>query len=293
MNRTLIGALSALALSAGAIGVGATTATAADANSRAIAAQSVNTTVAAKPKAVTFEGAVALSNCSGSVVKLPNSTDQDRALVMSNGHCLDEGFPAPGKVVVNKPSSRSFTLLNATAGNAGKIKATKIAYATMTDTDVSLYETDTTYAGIKQKFGVKALELSGEHPKAGAAISVVSGYWKKQYTCNIDGFVHQLREGKWTWKDSVRYTPQCQTIGGTSGSPVVDTATGKVIAVNNTGNESGERCTDNNPCEVDQNGKITVRKGINYAQQSYQITQCVAKGNKVDLSLPGCTLPKP
>ena len=148
---------------------------------------------------------------------------------MSNGHCLESGMPGAGEVIVDQPSSRSFTLLDKSAGRAGTIKATKIAYATMTDTDVSLYETHSTYAQIEQKYGIKPLELATAHPAKGAAISVVSGYWKKIYSCNIDGFVPTLKEGDWTWKDSVRYTPQCKTIGGTSGSPVIDTATGKVV----------------------------------------------------------------
>ena len=192
---------------------------------------------------------------------------------MSNGHCLESGMPGAGEVIVDQPSSRSFTLLDKSAGRVGTIKATKIAYATMTDTDVSLYETSSTYAQIEQKYGIKPLELATAHPAKGAAISVVSGYWKKIYSCNVDGFVHHLKEGDWTWKDSVRYTPDCKTIGGTSGSPVIDTATGKVAAINNTGNEDGEKCTVNNPCEVDENGNVTVHQGINYAQETYGITE--------------------
>ncbi|MEU6677349.1 serine protease [Streptomyces sp. NPDC046925] len=247
----------------------------------------------AKAKAVDFAGTVALSNCSGSVVRVPDSQPGDKALVMSNGHCLEAGFPAPGEVVVDKPSSRSFTLLDASGGDAGTVKASKIAYGTMTDTDLSLYELTSTYSEIESEFGIKALELNAEHPEQGKAITVASGYWKKMYKCSIDGFSYRLKEGNWTWKDSVRYTSDCQTIGGTSGSPVIDDATGKVVAVNNTGNESGEECTDNNPCEVDENGKVTVRKGINYAQQTYGIVPCVAAGNKIDLSREGCELPKP
>jgi hypothetical protein len=74
---------------------------------------------------------------------------------------------------------------------------------------------------------------------------------------------------------------------------VVDVATNKVVGVNNTGNESGERCTLNNPCEVDANGTVTVRQGINYAQQTYQIPACFGLDNKLDLSRSGCVLPKP
>jgi V8-like Glu-specific endopeptidase len=163
----------------------------------------------------------------------------------------------------------------------------------MTDTDVTLYQLTTTYAKIKSTYGISALTLQDTHPAAGTAITVVSGYWKRTYACNIDGFVYRLKEGDWTWKDSVRYTSACQTIGGTSGSPVIDNATGKVVAVNNTGNEDGERCTENNPCEVDQSGNVTVREGINYAEETYNIPACFTTGNKLDLTLSGCTLPKP
>ncbi|MEU2206700.1 serine protease [Streptomyces hygroscopicus] len=285
MHRSLVGALSALLLGgATLVGAGAAPAT---------AASPAAASTAKAPKAVNFAGTVALSNCSGSVVRTPGSVDSDPALVLSNGHCLESGFPGAGEVIVNQPSSRSFTLLTASGGSAGTVRASKIAYATMTDTDISLYQLTSTYAQIQSAYGIKALQLSDSHPTQGSAINVVSGYWKKIYSCNIDGFVYRLKEGEWTWKDSARYTSACNTIGGTSGSPVVDSASGKVVAVNNTGNEDGGRCTLNNPCEVDQSGTVTVRKGINYAQQTYGITKCVTTGNKIDLNLAGCALPKP
>ncbi|WP_327356888.1 S1 family peptidase [Streptomyces sp. NBC_01304] len=304
MKKPLVGALTALLLT----GVGATPALAggldAEPTTTAGKAQAAQTAQAAKtatakqaqkkrPKAVNFAGTVALSNCSGSVVRMPDSEPNDPALVLSNGHCLESGMPGAGDVIVDQPSSRSFDLLDASANEVATLKASKIAYATMTDTDVSLYELTSTYAQIESSYGIKALELNAAHPTQGTAITVVSGYWKKTYSCSVDGFVYRLKEGDWTFKDSVRYTDACKTIGGTSGSPVVDDATGKVVAVNNTGNEDGQECTLNNPCEVDENGKVTVRQGINYAQQTYGIVPCVGVGNKIDLSAPGCELPKP
>ncbi|MEV6564140.1 S1 family peptidase [Streptomyces kronopolitis] len=285
MNRPLVGTLATAVLGAAALAGTVGTAHAAPQHRAPVQHQ--------KAKAVDFAGTVALSNCSGSVVRMPGSQANDPALVMSNGHCLESGMPGAGEVVVDQPSSRSFTLLTKSGGRAGTIRANRVVYATMTDTDVTLYRSGSTYAQIEQKYGIKPLELSTDHPTKGAGISVVSGYWKKIYTCNIDGFVPTLKEGDWTWKDSVRYTPQCQTIGGTSGSPVIDTSTGKVTAINNTGNEDGERCTENNPCEVDENGKVTVHKGTNYAEETYGIPKCFGAGNKLDLNADGCTLPKP
>ncbi|MFI9004534.1 serine protease [Streptomyces sp. NPDC053541] len=283
MKKPLVGTLLALLLT------GAATAPAVAATPRDAAARAAGVA----PAAVDFAGTVALSNCSGSVVRTPSSLPSDPALVLSNGHCLETGFPAPGQVVKDQRSSRTFSLLNSAGSKVGTLRAAKIAYATMTDTDVSVYQLTQTYDQIRSQYGINALTLNDVHPTQGSTIKVVSGYWKRIYSCGVDGFVYRLKEGGWTWKDSVRYTSACNTIGGTSGSPVIDTATGKVVAVNNTGNESGESCTVNNPCEVDENGAVTVRQGINYAQQTYTLVPCIGPGNAFDLNRAGCVLPKP
>jgi V8-like Glu-specific endopeptidase len=295
MRKPLVAAFFALAIAgAGAAPAVAAPMSAAPAASASAIAVKADTKAAAPTlKAVNLAGTVALSNCSGSVIRFPKSLDTDPALVLSNGHCLSTGFPEPGEVLVNQASSRTFGLLNSSGTRVATLRASKLAYGTMTDTDVSIYQLTSTYASIKSSYGISALTVQDTHPTAGTAITVASGYWKKLYSCNIDGFVDRMKEGDWTWKDSVRYTSACQTIGGTSGSPVIDQSTGKVVAVNNTGNEDGERCTENNPCEVDASGNVVVRKGINYAQEIYQIPACFTTGNQLNLSASGCTLPRP
>ncbi|MET9056423.1 serine protease [Streptomyces antibioticus] len=285
MRKPLVAVLIALAIA----GAGAVPASASAAETKAADTKAGAPTL----QAVTLAGTVALSNCSGSVVRFPNSLDTDPALVLSNGHCLTSGFPEPGEVITNQSSTRTFGLLNSSGTRVATLRAAKLAYATMTDTDVSIYQLTSSYATIRNSYGISALTVQDTHPTAGTAITVASGYWKRLYNCNIDGFVYRIKEGDWTWKDSVRYTSACQTIGGTSGSPVVDQATGKVVAVNNTGNEDGQSCTVNNPCEVDTAGNVTVRKGINYAQQTYLIPACFTTGNQLNLNAAGCALPKP
>jgi hypothetical protein len=300
MRKPLVAALFALVLS----GAGAAPAVAAPAPHAAPASHSAPARVSAPAatagaeaaptlQAVSLAGTVALSNCSGSVIRFPNSADSAPALVLSNGHCLETGFPDPGEVIVGQSSSRTFSLLNSAGTKVATLRASKVAYSTMTDTDVTIYQLTSTYATIKNSYGISALTVQDTHPVAGTAITVASGYWKRLYNCSIDGFAYRLKEGDWTWKDSVRYTSACNTIGGTSGSPVVDQSTGKVVAVNNTGNEDGETCTVNNPCEVDASGNVTVREGINYAEETYQIPACFTTGNQLNLSASGCVLPKP
>ncbi|MFD7654637.1 serine protease [Actinosynnema sp. NPDC059797] len=240
---------------------------------------------------VDFTGVVSLRGCSGSVVRPPAHRPEDPALVLTNGHCVR--LLGSDEVVVEEPADRAFTLLGKDGqGELGRLRAASLAYATMSGTDVALYRLTSTYAEV-EAMGTSALELSPERAAPGAAISVVSGYWREVFSCEVDGYVHELREGRWTWTGSLRYGVGCDTGGGTSGSPVVDAATGRVVAVNNTGNEDGERCTVNNPCEVDEDGEVTARRGAKYAQRTHSLVPCLTGGGKVDLTAPGCELPRP
>ncbi|MFF0269349.1 serine protease [Kribbella sp. NPDC004536] len=241
-----------------------------------------------------FTGIAALSNCSASLVRYAESVDTDKALVLTNGHCYEGGFLQPGQVLVNKSSTRSITLLNPDSSRAGTVRADKILFGTMTKTDLIVYEVNETYASIKSRLHVNPLTLAKQGPADGAGMAVVSGYWKRIYTCSVQATIPQLREGDWTWQDSIKYQqPGCETIGGTSGSPVVSTSTGEMIGINNTGNEDGEQCTVNNPCEVDANGNVTVDQGAAYGEQTWWLYTCLTASRTIDLNKSGCELPKP
>jgi V8-like Glu-specific endopeptidase len=225
-------------------------------------------------------------------VRLENSKDTDFAMILTNGHCYEGGFLEPGTQLINKPSSRWFTVLDAGANDIGEVRATTVLYATMTGTDMTLYRLKETYAEIKTKFKIPALTLASQHPAVGMGIEIISGYWQRGYTCQIETFVNALREGDWTWNDSMRYSrPGCEVIGGTSGSPVLLQGSRTVIGVNNTGNENGGRCTDNNPCEIDKDGNISYQKGYNYAEQTYWIYSCLDGNGQINMTVPGCMLP--
>ncbi len=241
-----------------------------------------------------FTGIAALSNCSASLVRYAESPATDRALVLTNGHCYEGGFLDPGQVLVNRSSSRSITLLRPDSSRAGTVRARRILYGTMTKTDMIVYEVNESYASINSRLGVTPLTLAKQGPANGAGMAVVSGYWKRIYTCSVQATIPELREGDWTWTNSIKYQqPGCETIGGTSGSPVVSTSTGEVIGVNNTGNEDGQQCTINNPCEVDEQGNITVDQGAAYGQQTWWLYTCLTASRTIDLNKAGCQLVKP
>lgn len=244
---------------------------------------------------VDFTAIIALSNCSGSLVRFKSSRTSDYAMVLTNGHCIGGGFIKPGDARVNVPTTRTFNLLPSSgSGTLGTLRASTLMYATMSGTDMALYRLTSTYAQIAARYGVAPLTITDAHPAAGTAIRVASGFWRRIYSCTIDKFVPELREGSWSWQDSIRYTqPGCEVIGGTSGSPIISVDTKEVIGINNTGNESGGRCTVNNPCEVDSMGNVTFEKGASYGQQIYQIYNCVDDSGRFNLNQAGCGLQKP
>jgi V8-like Glu-specific endopeptidase len=243
-----------------------------------------------------FEGIIKLSNCSGSLIRFNGQPSTAKAIVLTNGHCYTSGvfggMIQPGEVVYNKTLSRDMKIFDKSM-RTFPVKATKALYGTMTTTDITLYELSQTYEEISKKYKIEAFTLDGVRPQIGTNIDVVSGYWEKGYSCSIDAFIFTLREADWTMKDSIRYTDECKTIGGTSGSPIVDRGTRNVIAINNTANEDGQKCTMNNPCEVDESGKITVLKDKKYGQETYNIYSCLRPDFQIDVNMAGCNLPKP
>lgn len=241
-----------------------------------------------------FNGIVALSNCSGSVVRFAGQPASSQAYLLTNGHCINTGpfggFLQPGEVRYNKPQSRSVRIYDRNGGEH-RHQTDLLVYATMTDTDSAIYRLRATYQELESQ-GIDSFELSSDMPMIGQNIEIVSGYWEKGFSCSVEHIVFQLREDDWTFVDSIRYSGDgCQVYGGTSGSPVIATHSRIVAGVNNTGNESGRRCTMNNPCEVDVDGNILVLHKRGYGQQTYLFYDCLTVDFQLDIHMKTCQLP--
>ncbi len=242
-----------------------------------------------------FNGIVAMSNCSASVVHFAGQPKTSEAYVLTNGHCtggLFGGFPKPGEVRYMQRDSRRMNA-HIDINNRVGVRTNMLVYATMTNTDAALFRLNETYEDL-EKEGIYSFEMSAQPPLVGDDIHIVSGYWRKGFECSVEELVYQLKEGHWTMIDSIRYSPTgCEVYGGTSGSPVVAKGERLVVGVNNTGNEDGKKCTNNNPCEVDEQGEVLILEGRGYAQQTYWFTTCLDNEFNLDLSVEGCLLPKP
>ncbi|MFF0145230.1 secreted trypsin-like serine protease [Amycolatopsis sulphurea] len=235
------------------------------------------------------EGVVDLRGCVGSVVRTPASRPQDPALVLTNGHCVEGERPAPGKALVDQPADRPVPIGDPQGYPKVQAKANRLVYATMTGTDVALYRLDSTYGQLAAK-GAKVFQLGTAPVKAGAQFTLNNGY--EPGSCSAEAVVPHLREGGYQLDNSIRYVtiPACSGGHGTSGSPLVGPDGTTVVGIHNTHNDDGAKCTDDNACEVDADGKETAVKGRSYGQQVAGLAACLTEGSTLDLTRPGCAL---
>ena len=239
-----------------------------------------------------FEGTVKLSNCSGALVRVPGMSDDQAAWIMTNGHCLEsDRYLRSDEVIHNRREYRRVELLSSTKKKVG-LATSRLLYATVKDTDLAFYELKSTYAEIKSRYGISPLELQATAPVAGTLIEIPSGFWSKSWSCTLEAIVPTLKENDFTWKNSLRYSPECKTLINSSGSPILIQGTRTVIGVNNTASTRGQKCTLHNPCEVSDTGEIRAVKGTAYGQAAWMVTTCLDEAFEIDLGLPGCQLPK-
>lgn len=233
-------------------------------------------------------GVVELSSCTGSVVRTPAAKPEDPALLLTNGHCGEER-PAPGKALTDRPADLEVNIGDEQGYPQATARANRLVYSTMTGTDIALYRLDQTYGQLKAK-GAKVFQLATDPVREGAKLSML--YPVTPPSCTAEAVVTHLREGGYQQDNAIRYATAegCRTYSGMSGSALLSPDRGTVLAIHNTHNESGEQCTDDNPCEVDKDGKVTSTKGRGYAQQAHQIAACLTTGSKLDLAAKGCAL---
>lgn len=238
-----------------------------------------------------FAGTARLPGCSGAVVRWPASLDSDRAVVLTNGHCVRRPFLGAREVLVDEKRWTRVELLDGLGDVALAARAVRLEYATMFRTDVAVLRLRQTYADLAGA-GVAPLSLAAEGPSRGDRVRIPSGYWAEQRGCATTGTAHRVHERKWDWWDSIRLPARdgCAIRGGYSGSPIVSRETGLVVGVANTGYVGGRRCIDS-ACEENRRGRVVMRKHMNYGQQTSWLLGCLDAGRVLDLDLPGCRLP--
>ena len=253
---------------------------------------------------VAFGNARLPVGCSASLFKMEGMTLDQKALILTAGHCANLGsfseprmvglvFPGPRQVLLDQPDSGQVYI----RGIGGKFRRhhySRVILATMTGVDVAILELDETYGTIlaRQK-DAEIYELSPVAPSPGAPMLVESARWNVDFNCEVEKVVPTVREAPWTWTNVIRFrfSPACIFYGGVSGSPVLD-RDHRIVAVANTGSDPGTPCDFAAPCEVDAGGEVTVAPpGQSYATPTRSLYDCFSATRRTfDFVLPSCRL---
>jgi hypothetical protein len=250
------------------------------------ASERLNPNISDEPTDFDFSGQIRFPGCSGSVVTFGQPATA-KAVALTNGHCIGMMDGEADAIILNQPYVSSANLyIDRT--NSFRTKTTRILYGIMQPHDIAFLELDNTYEELAAK-GIRARPVAPEAVSVGTKIVLASGYWNTVAECDVEAIIFEVHEDKWVNKNSYKY--HCEAAHGTSGSPLVNVATGEVVGANYTGNDDGESCTYNNPCEVDEKGTVTVDKGANYGDQISKVMGCLNQAKEIDVQVEGCLLP--
>ena len=150
-----------------------------------------------------FAGTARLPNCSASVVRWPAALDTDRAVVLTNGHCVRRPFLGARDVLVDEKRWKRVELLD--GRRQGRHEGACGPAPLRLDVPhrprhLRLRESYADLAGA----GVAPLSLAAHGPSRGDRIRIPSGYWTEQRACTTTGTAHRLHERSGTGGTSIR-----------------------------------------------------------------------------------------
>ena len=177
----------------------------------------------------------------------------------------------------------------------------RIAYSTMKGRDLAILELTTSASELAAR-GVLALELAANEPARGEAIAVVgapasffdfSNWFLRRARCTV-GERADLLEFIWHFHNT-RRNDCADMVGGFSGSPVIEEASGQVMGVLNTTtylawSTGGDfDCYLGRPCEFDSSGQHAL-EDTSYSSPVTGLLACFTAQGTFDLTLAACPL---
>lgn len=242
-------------------------------------------------------------SCTAFLIRPPGAAGSSPAYVLSNGHCISTG--SANEVIRDRAlattSRVTFHYFRDTVSRQLPVRALRVLHSTMKGYDLAIVELDSTLERLTAA-GLEPLELSQDEPAAnepvwsvGVPVSNVprEEQFLRRSECTL-GPQADLIEFFWHFWGS--YSNDCSDIfGGSSGSPVVERRSGRVVAVMNTTTvgaaiDTGDfPCFNGQPCEVAPGG-FRYRRDTSYAVPVTGLVRCFGSDGVFDLAREGCPL---
>ncbi|MEV4743530.1 trypsin-like peptidase domain-containing protein [Streptomyces sp. NPDC049555] len=241
------------------------------------------------------------TTCTATVVHATGRPDPaQKALILSNGHCADDGLRT-NEVVVDRPAPQDWSFTPAyfhdNTAEQKTFRVERIVYATMKDIDVSVLQLSATYGELARlrvtpRTPAPALPPTGTRLQAAHAPSdgVEDGKrFLRLSTCKVTGSSVALHEHTWLWRGSGR--TDCLGIsGGSSGGPVTTADGERIVGMLNTLVTPGYLgCGLGRPCEGSSSGLVVPKDDTVYATPVGAVASCLEERG-LRLSRPGCRL---
>ena len=230
---------------------------------------------------------------------------QAPAYVLTNGHCVGI-WGADGVILAQDPPASTITLrfgYFAYTADSPVAEAHAVSWATMKGTDLAVVRLDTTLGDLAAK-GIDPFPIAAAVPAPGTAVANVAApigvpivdipedqRFLRLGTCTVEGDPVGLIERQWRWWSAIR--TDCPDVWpGSSGSPILDIATGELVGAINTttiGSEGGTDCWLGRPCEVTATG-TEVRADTSYAMPVSGLLACFGADGTLDVTGEACPL---
>lgn len=230
-------------------------------------------------------GNAIVNSCSAGVIKLEAMSSSRKAIVATNGHCLrlnrtmdrESSYLNPGETLTNIETQafleRTLIRIHAPSGTV-EVAAKRLIFATMTGTDISLFELNDSYDDLKEKYEIKPLIVSPKELAPKEAVQIQTGYYNRNFNCAFVRKVN-LREGPFHTNGALELTLECDIYPGVSGSPIVLRKSKMITGLANTHTSGeGEVCGFNNPCIILGSQVIEPNAGTSFGVSLVGLNSC-------------------
>lgn len=241
-------------------------------------------------------GTAKTPGCSGVIFAHPNYKAEQKALFLTNSHCLKSDnkgqlYMSPEEVIwdldfsnnlsVHLPKSGMFY------GNLLKsLQTKKILFASISGRDIALIELEYTYKKLMEDLQIEPYLLSRSTGlKVGDQLDILGSYHEEIHKCTFDHFTENfIAAGPYLWTDAL-VLKNClpKTRSGVSGAGVILAGTRNLIALHNSSNYSEKNeCDTSNACEYDKLGINISRKYDAYSQNLDFLFSCFNENFEMD-----------